>query len=57
MIQWQTEKRQKDNQRSTKQHMETKDRATRTPLKTGVILGALDGHVVPAPLVAPVVLL
>ena len=39
MIQWQTEKRQKDNQRSTKQHMETKDRATRTPLKTGGHIG------------------
>ena len=35
---------------------ETKDRATRTPLKHGVNLGGPHGYVVPAPLVAPVVL-
>jgi len=34
-IQWPKEKVQKDNQRSTKHTHKTKDRATRTPLKTG----------------------
>jgi hypothetical protein len=33
--QWQTEKVQKDNQRSTKHAYKTKDRETRTPLKIG----------------------
>jgi len=33
--QWQKEKVQKDKQRSTKHTYKTKDRATRTPLKTG----------------------
>ena len=33
--QWQNEKVQKDKQRSTKHTYKTKDRATRTPLKTG----------------------
>jgi hypothetical protein len=33
--QWQTEKGQKDKQRSTKHTHKTKDRVTRTPLKTG----------------------
>jgi hypothetical protein len=37
--------------------LKTKDRATQTPLKTGVITGTLDGKPVPAPLVAPIVLL
>ena len=32
-------KKQKDNQRSTKQHMKTKDQPTRTPLKNGGHLG------------------
>ena len=36
--QWQNEKIQKDKQRFTKQTHKTKDRATRTPLKTGVEL-------------------
>ena len=43
------EKVQKDKQRSTKHTYKSKDRATRTPLKTGVNSGA--------PLVAPVVLI
>jgi hypothetical protein len=33
--QWPKEKGQKDKQRSTKHTYKTKDRATRTPLKTG----------------------
>ena len=33
--QWSKEKVQKDKQRSTKHTYETKDRVTRTPLKTG----------------------
>jgi len=33
--QWPTEKVQKDKQRSTKHTHKTKDRVTRTPLKTG----------------------
>ena len=36
--QWPKEKVQKDKQRSTKHTYETKDRVTRTPLKTGVQL-------------------
>ena len=36
--QWPKEKVQKDKQRSTKHTYETKDRVTRTPLKTGVEL-------------------
>ena len=36
--QWPKEKVQKDIQRSTKHTHKTKDRATRTPLKTGVEL-------------------
>ena len=38
--QWSKEKVQKDKQRSTKDTHETKDRVTRTPLKTGVNSGA-----------------
>ena len=38
-------------------YTETKDRATRTPLKTGVNSCALEGYAVPAPRVALVVLL
>jgi hypothetical protein len=34
--QWSKEKVQKDKQRSTKHTQKTKDRVTRTPLKTGV---------------------
>jgi len=33
--QWTKEKEQKDKQRSTKHTYKTKDRVTRTPLKTG----------------------
>ena len=43
---WPKEKRQKDKQRSAKTTHKTKDRAIRTPLKK-----------IPAPLVAPVMLL
>ena len=35
----------------------TKDRATRTPLNTGVNLGAPEGYAVPAPLEAHVMLI
>jgi hypothetical protein len=35
----------------------SKDRATRTPLKMGVISGTLEGKAVLAPHVAPVVLI
>jgi len=44
-------------QRFTKYTHKTKDRVTRTPLKTGVNSGAPEGKVVPAPLVAPVMLI
>ena len=37
---WPNEKVQKDKQRSTKHTHKTKDRVTRTPLKTGVNSGA-----------------
>ena len=37
------EKIQKNKQRSTKHTHETKDRVTRTPLKTGVNSGAPEG--------------
>jgi peptidyl-tRNA hydrolase len=39
----QKEKVQKDKQRSTKHTYKTKDRVTRTPLKTGVNSGAPEG--------------
>ena len=51
------EKGQKDKQRSTKHTHKTKDRITRTPLKTGMNSGAPKGLAVPAPPVAPVVLI
>jgi len=51
------EKGQKDKQRSTKQIYKTKDRVTRTPLRTGGELRCSGGVAVPAPLVAPVVLI
>ena len=35
--QWPKEKGQKDKQRFTKHEHKTKDRVTRTPLKTGVV--------------------
>ena len=41
--QWPKEKLQKDKQRSTKHIYKTKDRVTRTPLKTGVNSGAPEG--------------
>jgi hypothetical protein len=53
----QKEKIQKDKQRSTKHAYKTKDRVTRTPLKTGVNSGGPEGWGVPTPLVAPVVLI
>jgi hypothetical protein len=52
--QWLKEKIQKDKQRSTKHTYKTKDRVTRTPLKTGVNSGAPEECAVSAPLVAPV---
>ena len=55
--QWTKEKRQKDKQRSTKHTYKTKDQVTRTPLKSGVNSGAPEELAVPAPLVAPVVLI
>ena len=47
----------KDKQRSTKHTYETKIRVTRTSLKTWMNPGAPKGQAVPAPLVAPVVLI
>ena len=47
-------KGQKDKQRSTKHYTETKDRVTRTPLKTD---GDPEDLAVPAPLVTLVVLI
>ena len=56
--QWPKEKAQKDKQRSGKHTHKTKNRVTRTPLKTpGVNSCAPEGCAVPAPLVAPVVLI
>ena len=42
-IQWPKEKVQKGKQRSTKHTYKTKDRVTRTQLKTGVNSGAPEG--------------
>ena len=53
--QWPKENEQKEKQRSTKHTHKTKDRVTRTPLKTGDELRC--SGTVPAPLVAPVVLI
>ena len=50
-------KGQKDKQRSTKHTYKTKDRVTRTPLKTGMNSGAPEGYAVSVPLVTPVVLI
>ena len=55
--QWPNEKVQKDKQRSTKHTHTTKDRVTRTPVKPRVNSGAPEEWAVPAPLVAPVVLI
>ena len=41
--QWRKEKVQKDKQRSTKHTHETKDRITRTPLKSGGELTCSEG--------------
>ena len=41
--QWSKEKVQKDKQRSTKHSYKTKDRITRTQLKTGMNSGAPEG--------------
>jgi transcriptional regulator NrdR family protein len=54
---WPKEKVQKDKQRSTKHTYKTKDRVTRTPLKTGGELRCSGREAVPAPLVEPVVLI
>ena len=55
--QWPKEKGQKDKQRSTKHYTETRDRVTRTPLKTGGELRFSGRETVPVPLVATVVLI
>ena len=52
--QWPKEKEQKDIQRSTKRTHKTKDRVTRTALKTGAYSGAPEGSALPASLVVPV---
>jgi hypothetical protein len=49
-----TEKEQKDKQRSTKHTHKTKDRVTRTPLKTRMNSCVPEGRTVHASLVAPV---
>ena len=54
---WPKEKIQKDKQRSTIHTGKTKGRVTRTPPKTGDELRCSGRVAVPAPLVAPVVLL
>jgi len=54
---WPKENVQKDKQRSTKHTYKTKDRVTRTPLKTGVELRYSEGEAVPPPQVTPVVLI
>jgi septum formation inhibitor MinC len=41
--QWPKEKVQKDKKRSTKHTYKTKDRVTRTPLRSGVNSGAPEG--------------
>ena len=50
-------KEQKDKQRSTKHTHRYKDRVTRTPLKTGGELKCSGRVGIPAPLVAPNVLI
>ena len=55
--QWPKEKVQKEKQRSTKHTYKTKDGVTRTPLKTEGELRCSERVGVPAPLVAPVVLI
>ena len=55
--QWPKEKVQKDKQRSTKHTHKAKDGVTRTPLKTGGELRCSGRVIVPAPLVALVVLI
>jgi len=55
--QWPKEKVQKDKRRSTKHTYKTKNRVTRTPLKTGMHSCSPEGQAVPVPLVAPVVLI
>ena len=51
------DQKKKDKQRSTKHTHKTKDRVTRTPLKTGGELRCSGRVAVPAPLVTPVVLI
>ena len=48
-------KKKKNKQPSTKHTHKTKDRVTRTPLKTGVNSDAPEELAVPAPLVTPIV--
>ena len=49
--------RKQYKKRSTQHTHTTKDRVTRTPIKIGVNSGVLEGQAVPAPHVAPIVLL
>jgi hypothetical protein len=52
---WQNEKRTKEQTTIYKAlHIKLKDRVTRTPLNTGVNIGAPEWLAVPVPLVAPV---
>jgi hypothetical protein len=53
----QKKKHKRTNNDFTKHTYKTKDRVTRTPLKPGVNSGVPEGWVIPAPLVAPVVLI
>ena len=53
----QKKKVQKDKQRSTNHKYKTKDRVTRTPLKIGGELRCSGRVTVPAPLMAPAVLI
>jgi hypothetical protein len=50
-------KGQKDKHRSSKHTDKTKDRVTRTPLKTQVKSGSPEGEAVPVPLVVTVMLI
>jgi hypothetical protein len=55
--QWPKKKGKRTNNDLQNTIQKTKDRATRTPLKTGVSSGAPVGRAVPVPLVAPIALL
>jgi hypothetical protein len=57
MLESMIEALKKEKQQSTKHTYETKDRATRAPLKTGGELKCSGREAVPAPLVTAVVLI